>query len=110
MTAAGVWAYTLDNANSAVQALNVGDTLTDSFTVTTVDGTPQLVTITITGSNDAADHLRHHDRLGDRGRQLPRRARRPRPARSPTPTSTIRPTPSWQLDRRRARTATAASR
>ena len=54
MTAAGVWAYTLDNANSAVQALNVGDTLTDSFTVTTVDGTPQLVTITITGSNDAA--------------------------------------------------------
>ena len=54
MTAAGVWAYTLDNANSAVQALNVGGTLTDSFTVTTVDGTPQLVTITITGSNDAA--------------------------------------------------------
>ena len=54
MTAAGVWTYTLDNANSAVQALNVGGTLTDSFTVTTVDGTPQLVTITISGSNDAA--------------------------------------------------------
>ena len=34
MTAAGVWTYTLDNANSAVQALNVGDTLTDTFTVT----------------------------------------------------------------------------
>ena len=54
MTAAGVWTYTLDNANSAVQALNVGDTLTDSFTVTTIDGTPQVVTITINGTNDAA--------------------------------------------------------
>ena len=37
-----------------MQALNVGDTLTDSFTVTTVDGTPQLVTVTINGANDAA--------------------------------------------------------
>ena len=54
MTAAGVWTYTLNNANSAVQALNVGNTLTDSFTVTTVDGTAQVVTITISGSNDAA--------------------------------------------------------
>ena len=54
MTAAGVWTYTLNNANSAVQALNVGDTLTDTFTVTTVDGTPQVVTITINGTNDAA--------------------------------------------------------
>src|SRR5258708_19302036 len=54
MTAAGVWTYTLNDANSAVQALNVGNTLTDSFTVTSVDGTPQVVTITINGSNDAA--------------------------------------------------------
>jgi VCBS repeat-containing protein len=54
MTAAGVWTYTLNEANSAVQALNVGGTLTDTFTVTTVDGTPQVVTITISGSNDAA--------------------------------------------------------
>src|SRR5207248_8190396 len=54
MTAAGVWVYTLDNANSAVQALNLGGTLTDTFTVTTVDGTATLVTITITGANDAA--------------------------------------------------------
>ena len=37
-----------------MQALNVGGTLTDSFTVTTVDGTAQLVTITIHGANDAA--------------------------------------------------------
>src|SRR5882672_11019 len=54
MTAAGVWTYTVDNANSAVQALNVGNTLTDTFTVTTVDGTAKLVTVTINGANDAA--------------------------------------------------------
>jgi VCBS repeat-containing protein len=54
ITASGVWSYTLNEANSAVQALNVGDTLTDTFTVTTIDGTAQLVTITITGANDAA--------------------------------------------------------
>jgi VCBS repeat-containing protein len=54
MTAGGVWSYTLDNSNSKVQALNVGDTLIDRFTVTSIDGTPQVVTITIQGSNDAA--------------------------------------------------------
>ena len=54
MTADGVWTYTVDDANSAVQALNVGDKLTDSFTVTTIDGTPQVVTVTINGANDAA--------------------------------------------------------
>ena len=52
--AAGLWAYILDNGNPAVQALNVGDTLTDTFTAITVDGTTQVVTITINGSNDAA--------------------------------------------------------
>jgi VCBS repeat-containing protein len=54
VTAAGVWTYTIDNSNSAVQKLNVGDTLTDTFTVTSIDGTPQAVTITIQGANDAA--------------------------------------------------------
>src|SRR6185295_5628565 len=54
MTAAGVWTYTLDNTNAAVEALNNGGTLSDTFTVTTVDGTSQLVTITIHGTNDAA--------------------------------------------------------
>ncbi|NOJ44974.1 hypothetical protein HCN50_01730 [Bradyrhizobium sp. WSM 1744] len=54
ITSDGVWTYTLDNANSTVQALGVGDTLTDSFTVTTIDGTAQVVTITINGTNDAA--------------------------------------------------------
>ena len=49
-----MWTYTLDDSNAAVQALNVGDTLNDRFTVTTIDGTAQLVTITINGANDAA--------------------------------------------------------
>ncbi len=54
VTASGVWTYTLNDSNASVQALNVGDTLTDTFTVTTVDGTSQLVTVTINGANDAA--------------------------------------------------------
>ncbi|TPN94158.1 VCBS domain-containing protein, partial [Mesorhizobium sp. B1-1-5] len=54
MTAGGVWTYTLDNTKAAVQALNVGDHLTDTFTVTTIDGTQQQVTVTINGANDAA--------------------------------------------------------
>ena len=53
LTAAGVWTYTLDNSNAAVQGLNVGQALTDTFTVTTIDGTARLVTITINGSNDS---------------------------------------------------------
>src|SRR5205823_2919288 len=47
------WSYTLDNSNSAVEALNVGGQLTDTFTVTTVACTAQVVTITIYGTNDA---------------------------------------------------------
>src|SRR4029077_20605009 len=54
LTAAGVWTYTLDNSHAAVQALNAGLTLTDTFTVTTVDGATELVTVTINGANDAA--------------------------------------------------------
>ena len=69
LTAAGVWTYTLNNSNPAVQALNVGDTLTDSFTVTTVDGTAQLVTITINGANDAAVITGDDDGERDRGRR-----------------------------------------
>ena len=61
MTAAGVWSYTLDNANSAVQALDVGDTLTDTFTVTTA-----VVTVTIRGSTDAGPNDFDNLALGDR--------------------------------------------
>ncbi|MEH2516348.1 VCBS repeat-containing protein [Bradyrhizobium sp. AZCC 1610] len=66
MTAAGVWSYTLDNANSAVQALDVGDTLTDTFTVTTAGGTKQAVTVTIGGGADAGPNNFDNLALGDR--------------------------------------------
>ena len=58
LTAAGLWTYTLDNNNAAVQALNAGETLTDTFTAVTTDGAQQLVTITINGANDAASDQR----------------------------------------------------
>jgi VCBS repeat-containing protein len=54
MTAGGVWTYTLNNSHASVQALNVGNTLSDTFTVTSVDGTSRVVTVTINGANDAA--------------------------------------------------------
>ena len=111
MTADGVWIYTLDDSNRAVQALNVGDTLTDTFTVTTVDGTPQVVTVTINGTNDAAiiSGTTTGSVIEAGGVPMPT-ASRPRPARSPTPTSTIRPIPSRRsVRRRRAPAATAPS-
>ncbi|TYK64123.1 VCBS domain-containing protein, partial [Colwellia echini] len=51
----GVWEYSLDDSNAAVQALPDGETLTDKITFTSDDGTTETQTITITGSNDAAD-------------------------------------------------------
>ena len=53
----GNWTYDLDNANADVQALDAGETLTDTFTftVTNADGATetQTVTVTITGADDA---------------------------------------------------------
>ena len=46
----GTWTYTLDQ--SAVQALDAGDTVTDTITYTAPDGVDQQVTVTITGTND----------------------------------------------------------
>ncbi len=54
MTSAGVWSYALDDGNAAVNALNTGGTLTDSFTVLTEDGTQQVINVTINGTNDAS--------------------------------------------------------
>ncbi len=53
ITAAGVWIYTLNNTNAAVEALNVGQTLADTITVESIDGTQQAITITINGANDS---------------------------------------------------------
>ena len=52
--AAGNWSYTLDNANADVQALAAGTTLTDTVTVSAIDGTVHDITVTINGTNDAA--------------------------------------------------------
>nr|WP_324055170.1 VCBS domain-containing protein [Aeromonas dhakensis] len=46
----GQWTFT---ANSAFNELNVGDKVSETFGVTSVDGTKSSVTVTITGSNDA---------------------------------------------------------
>lgn len=46
----GTWHYQVNNADNAVQALAVGQTMTDKFTVKSLDGTAStVVTITITG-------------------------------------------------------------
>jgi VCBS repeat-containing protein len=52
--ASGHWVFTINESNAAVQALNVGGTLSDSFTIHTADGTAQIITININGANDAA--------------------------------------------------------
>ena len=54
LSSAGEWTYNLNNLATAVQALNLGQTLVDSFTVKATDGTTQSILITINGSNDAA--------------------------------------------------------
>lgn len=51
---AGAWIYDLDNDNSEIQALNDTETLSDELTITTVDGTTAIVTITITGSDEVS--------------------------------------------------------
>ncbi|MFO1432030.1 MAG: Ig-like domain-containing protein [Candidatus Competibacteraceae bacterium] len=51
--AIGNWTYTLNNDSNAVQDLKEGETRTDSFAVLTIDGTPTVVTLTITGRNEA---------------------------------------------------------
>ena len=49
----GAWEYTLDNDSAVVQALPQGQTVTDTLTVTTDDGTTETITVTINGTNDA---------------------------------------------------------
>ncbi|SAI71920.1 hemolysin [Bordetella ansorpii] len=49
----GNWAYNLNNADPAVQALGAGKTMTETFSVKSADGTTHDVTVTIQGTNDA---------------------------------------------------------
>ncbi len=50
----GNWIYAADNTQLAIQSLGAGLTLTDTITVSSIEGTTQDVTVTITGVNDAA--------------------------------------------------------
>ena len=51
--AGGEWSYTLDNARAATNALTAAQTPTDTFEVFTADGTRVVVTITVTGADEA---------------------------------------------------------
>ena len=51
---AGNWYYAAFTDQQAIQALGEGDTLTETFTVQSIDGTPHAVTVVINGANDAA--------------------------------------------------------
>ena len=54
LTAAGAWTYAVSNSLPAVQNLNTGQSLTDSFTATSLDGSASTpVTVTIQGVTDA---------------------------------------------------------
>jgi VCBS repeat-containing protein len=48
----GHWAYALDNTNTSVQALGPGQSMSDTFTVHTIDGTAQQILVTIHGAED----------------------------------------------------------
>ncbi|MBH9552187.1 Ig-like domain-containing protein, partial [Inhella gelatinilytica] len=53
ISATGVWTYNLNNADPAVQALGLGESLpAEGFTVTTIDGTSTTIRVSIAGSND----------------------------------------------------------
>src|SRR5438552_4102224 len=53
----GIWTYTLDNSDGDTQALKEGQTVTETFTATVTDDfgatATQVVTLTITGTNDS---------------------------------------------------------
>jgi VCBS repeat-containing protein len=51
LSESGEWTFT---ANGNFDELNVGDTVTETFNVTSIDGTASTVSIQINGSNDAA--------------------------------------------------------
>ena len=52
LTVNGAWSYTADNTQAVIQALGEGDSVEDTFTTVSADGTTQVVTITITGVTD----------------------------------------------------------
>jgi VCBS repeat-containing protein len=53
MSTAGVWTYVLSNEHVDVQALEAGETMNDTITVTSEGGTTETVTVIITGVDEA---------------------------------------------------------
>ncbi|WP_198591757.1 VCBS domain-containing protein, partial [Vibrio sp. 10N.286.49.B3] len=53
LTEDGAWDYSV--INSEVQYLAEGETKEELFTITSEDGTEHIITVTITGVNDAAE-------------------------------------------------------
>ncbi|AYG63261.1 beta strand repeat-containing protein [Rhizobium jaguaris] len=49
----GNWSYKVDDSLSAVQSLGANQSRTDTFTVSSVDGTTHDIVVTINGTNDA---------------------------------------------------------
>ncbi|MGZ9724314.1 VCBS domain-containing protein [Rhizobium miluonense] len=49
----GSWSYKVDDSLAAVQSLGVNQSKTDTFTVSSVDGTTHDIIVTINGTNDA---------------------------------------------------------
>src|SRR5436853_143465 len=53
LAADGNWTYTASDSQAAIQQLGADQSINDSFTAVASDGTAsQLVTVTITGTND----------------------------------------------------------
>ena len=53
ITSGGLWTYTLDNNNRTVDTLNVASNpLTDRFTIKSIDGTEQTISVDIKGAYD----------------------------------------------------------
>lgn len=50
----GNWNYNADNNQTVIQDLTNGDSLTDSFTISSVDGTTHTVVIIINGTNETS--------------------------------------------------------
>ena len=64
ITEEGQWTYSLDNSLLIVQRLNsIFDTLTDTFIVSSIDGTSQLITITIRGDQDIGNYIFENNHL-----------------------------------------------
>jgi gliding motility-associated-like protein len=52
LTANGVWTYTIDNSLKIVQNLNFGQSFVDNVIIQSIDGTTQVIMVTINGENE----------------------------------------------------------